>query len=334
MLLAKKREKGRMPSLAISCFTVEVSGSAREALAARIRLTFGCSKSHHYDVAKDGKRDDARHDPWGHLVPKHFFKEYSGHVEICTQYPILRNCTQLHGRKRPTPGETRHLLTYATLAKMKRMAIMIMVAMVAFANLFFGRETSLKTWDKRSAPHHTNKAQRNQSYIKWLLESGVAVYDIDDGACIASKIATGSNKRLVGVEVRLDCGLADGTIAKIGAASDCEADDDDGKQSQDFDQGQNVVENDTAVAPKTVDQASTSQCRDGDSTNGVRAVGSASGLHDVLAHCNCISSQVAEDDEDDTVDARCLESRVLIDVLQLQPVNALRRTSNGWKLPT
>lgn len=39
---------------------------------------------------------------------------------------------------------------------------MIIVAMVAFANLFFGLETSLKTWERMSV-QDTNAAEREES---------------------------------------------------------------------------------------------------------------------------------------------------------------------------
>ena len=155
----------------------------------------------------------------------------------------------------------------------------------------------------------------------------IAVHDIYDGTSVISSIVTGSDERFVGVKVHLDRGFPYRPVAQVGAPGGCEADDNDGHQSSDFDDCQNIVENDTTMAPGTVNEASTGQCCNGYATNGLWTVRSASGSHDVLAHCDGIAGQVAKDNKYYSIQARCPESRILVYVLQLPEISGCTRSA-------
>lgn len=87
MLLAKKREKGRIPSLAISCFT-NGEGKMRNQRLCKFNkpylwcfLTFSSCECGDEEVAEYRESNDSCHHAFRKLVLESGFEEQSGHVE-------------------------------------------------------------------------------------------------------------------------------------------------------------------------------------------------------------------------------------------------------------
>ena len=120
VLLAKKREKGRTPSLAISCLTgVEERMLVLKSRRAERTRTSRRGKSHDHDVSKNTKGYDSRHDAWSKIVAENFAEEHSGHVEVFVQSLIHRYSAQLwYGQV--CPKEVVIAPTYAILTSMNK----------------------------------------------------------------------------------------------------------------------------------------------------------------------------------------------------------------------
>lgn len=163
------------------------------------------------------------------------------------------------------------------------------------------------------------------SYIEGLFEAAIAVDHINDRASVVSCVVAGAGKGCAGVVVGLESLFHDGTVGKGSASSYGEAKDDDRRQGQDLDQGKDVVDGKAAAAPESMYETSGSQSGHGYTPNSCVTVRPSSGLHDVLTHGDGISGKIAEDDEDDTIQASCQEPRRLVNVLQLATVSYMIR---------
>ena len=105
VLPAKKSEKGRTPSLAISCLTrLEENVSPQVEMELKARCTSRRGKSHDNDVSKNTEGYNPRHNAWSNVVAEDFAEEHSGHIEVSVQSLIHRHSTQLsYGQ--PGPGK-------------------------------------------------------------------------------------------------------------------------------------------------------------------------------------------------------------------------------------
>ncbi len=96
VVLAKKREKGRTPSLAISCLTrLEENVSPQVKTELNARRTSRRGESHDDDVSKKTEGYNPGHDAWSNIVAENFAKEHSGHIEVSVQSLIHRHSAQL-----------------------------------------------------------------------------------------------------------------------------------------------------------------------------------------------------------------------------------------------
>ena len=120
VLLAKKREKGRTPSLAISCLTGwEERISPQVEIKLKAKRTSRRGESHNNDVAKNTEGYNPRHDPWSNVVAENFAEEHSSHVEVVVQSLIHRYSAQLsYGQL--CPKEVVVALTYAILTSINK----------------------------------------------------------------------------------------------------------------------------------------------------------------------------------------------------------------------